>query len=58
MSQNNPIVNYLKHFADSTFPVAKQRERVTFQRNVEMVFGSTSNLLICVQCLLEQQHKT
>jgi hypothetical protein len=45
MSQNNQIINYLKHFADSTFPVSKQRERVTFQRNVEMVFGSTSSLM-------------
>jgi hypothetical protein len=45
MSQNNQIINYLKHFSDSTFPVSKQRERTIFQRNVEMVFGSTSSLM-------------
>jgi hypothetical protein len=45
MSQNQQIINYLKRFSDTTFPVAKQRERTIFQRNVEMVFGSTSSLM-------------
>jgi hypothetical protein len=45
ISQNNQIINYLKHFSDATFPVSKQRERTIFQRNVEMVFGSTSSLM-------------
>lgn len=43
MSQNQQIINYLNRFSDSMFPVAKHRERVMFQRNVETLFG-TNNL--------------
>jgi hypothetical protein len=40
MSQNSNIITYLKRFSDDMFPVARQQERITFQRNVETLFDT------------------
>jgi hypothetical protein len=45
MTQNKEIITYLKRFSDTTFPVAKQRELALFQRNLEAMFGTTTDLM-------------